>query len=196
MNAATAGARRDISPHRARRAARLLQAGGLIAHATEGVWGLACDPWNPRAVYRLLALKQRAVARGLIVIGAEVDHLRPFVAPEAQRAWARATRSWPAPVTWLLPAAPATPRWLTGAHASIALRQTDHADSAALCRAFGGALVSTSANVSKRPPVRNAWQARARLGTGVDFIAGGRPDRPGQPSTIRDARDNRILRGS
>lgn len=173
----------------------MLRAGGVITHATEGVWGLACDPWNPHAVDRLLTLKQRTVARGLILIGAQAEQLAVFVAPGAQSAWRRAIRSWPAPVTWLLPAATQTPGWLTGDHDTIALRQTAHADSAALCRAFGGALVSTSANVSGRPPVRNTWQARARLRLGVDFIAGGVPDRPGLSSTIRDARNNRILRG-
>lgn len=195
MNTDASDPRRCISAHRLRRAARLLRAGGVITHATEGVWGLACDPWNPRAVDRVLALKQRDVARGLILIGAQTDQLELFVAPSTQAAWARATRSWPAPLTWLLPAAPETPAWLTGDHDTIALRQTAHADSAALCVAFGGALVSTSANVSGRPPVRNTWQARARLRSGVDFIAGGVPDRPGLSSTIRDARDNRILRG-
>ncbi|MES1929822.1 putative translation factor [Salinisphaera dokdonensis CL-ES53] len=188
------GSHTRLSPHRLRAAARILTAGGLVAHATEGVWGLACDPLNPRAVLRLLALKRRDVKRGLILIGAEIQHLDLFVASGADDAWARAVESWPAPITWLLPAASGTPWWLTGEHDSIALRQTAHADSAALCRAFGSALVSTSANRSGRPPVRNAWQARARLGHGVDFIAGGVPDAPGRPSTIRDARDGRTLR--
>ncbi|WP_353219203.1 L-threonylcarbamoyladenylate synthase [Salinisphaera sp. S4-8] len=188
----------QVSAHRLRRAARILHAGGVIAHATEGVWGLACDPLDPAAVLRVLTIKGRAIERGLIVIGADSAQLEAFVAPEAGNAWARATETWPAAITWLLPAADDTPWWLTGAHDTIALRQTAHADSAALCRAFGGALVSTSANVSTHPPVRNAWQARARLGEGpggVDMILGGLPDTPGRASTIRDARTGQTLRG-
>lgn len=194
MNAHTSNGSARASAHRLRRAARVLAAGGLVAHATEGVWGLACDPLDPQAVLRLLALKRRDVARGLIVIGADAEQIAPFVARDAASAWDRATQSWPGPATWLLPATPGTPWWLTGSHDSIALRQTAHADSAALCRAFGGALVSTSANRSAHPPVRSTWQARARLGRGVDFILGGVPDTPGQPSTIRDAADGRVLR--
>lgn len=184
-----------ISPHRLRQAARVLRAGGVITHATEGVWGLACDPWNRRAVEQLLSIKRRDMARGLILIGAQPEDLAVFVARGADVAWARAVRSWPAPLTWLLPAALETPAWLTGAHDTIALRQTAHVDSAALCRVFDGALVSTSANVSGRPPVRSPWQARSRLGPGVDFIAGGVPDQPGHSSTIRDARSGHTLRG-
>lgn len=50
-------------------AVRALRAGGLVLHATEGVWGLACDPFNASAVSRLLDLKGRAVGKGLILIG-------------------------------------------------------------------------------------------------------------------------------
>ena len=45
-------------------AARALSQGGLIAHATEGVWGLAADPNNKEALQRILALKQRAADKG------------------------------------------------------------------------------------------------------------------------------------
>lgn len=196
MNRTTArhGGRR-ISPHRLRQAARVLRGGGVVTHATEGVWGLACDPLDPRAVLRLLALKQRPAARGLIVIAARSEDLAMFVAPGADAAWQRARDSWPGPHTWLLPAHPDTPWWLTGDHHTIALRQSAHADTAALCAAFGGPLVSTSANISSHPPVRSSWQARARLGRAIEFVAGGIPDRPGRPSTIRDAVTGQILRG-
>ncbi|GAB3680552.1 L-threonylcarbamoyladenylate synthase [Salinisphaera aquimarina] len=183
------------SAHRLRRAARILRDGGVLAHPTEGVWGLTCDPLQSDAVLRVLALKQRDAARGLIVIGASAEHLAPFVDPDALDDWQRAAASWPGPTTWLLPARAETPWWLTGEHSTIALRQTAHSGSADLCNAFGGPLVSTSANVSGRPPVRSAWQARARFGDGLDFVLHGRHDHPGVPSQIRDAASGRILRG-
>jgi len=49
-------------------ATALLQRGGVIAYPTEAVWGLGCDPCNESAVRRLLALKRRAVGKGLILI--------------------------------------------------------------------------------------------------------------------------------
>ena len=113
-----------VSAHRLRRAARILHDGGVVAHATEGVWGLACDPLDPAAVLRLLTIKRRKIDRGLILIGADSDQLAPFVAADPAQAWNRATQSWPAALTWLLPAADDTPWWLTGTHDTIALRQT------------------------------------------------------------------------
>lgn len=184
-----------ITPHRLRDAARVLRAGGVIAHATEGVWGLTCDAFNLDAVMRILALKQRDAGRGLIVVAHNAEILAPFVDPDAEAAWRRARATWPGPTTWLLPADAAAPWWLTGAHETIALRQSAHPETAALAATLGGALVSTSANVSGRPPVRSAWGARALFGNNIDFIAGGVCDRPGVPSTIRDAINDTRIRG-
>ena len=180
---------------RVRHAARLLADGGVIAHPTDGVWGLAADAANPVAVGRILAMKQRDVSRGLIVIADDPAHLAPLVAAAADTAWQRAISTWPAAETWLLPAAEDAPVWLTGGQATIALREPAHALTRALCAAFGGALVSTSANVSGRPPVRSAWGVRARFGHAIDGVVAGMPDTPGTPSTIRHAETGEIIRG-
>lgn len=177
-----------------RHAVRILRAGGLVAHPTEGVWGLACDPLLSTAVLRLLAAKRRDPAKGLILIAHQLDALRPFLdAPPDQLDRARA--DWPGPVTWLLPAAPEVPWWLTGDHDTLAVRVTAHPTAAALCRAFGGPLVSTSANLSGHPAPRHSWQVRAQLGPTVGPILTGELTTPGRPSTIRDAATGERIRG-
>ena len=54
------------SAHRLRLAARTLLAGGVVAHPTEGVYGLACLPLDDDAVARVLALKGRAPEAGFV----------------------------------------------------------------------------------------------------------------------------------
>ncbi|MGN8159039.1 L-threonylcarbamoyladenylate synthase [Salinisphaera sp. SWV1] len=184
-----------VSPHRLRRAARTLAEGGIVAHATEGVWGLAADAFDADAVWRVIAAKQRDVARGLIVVAADSAQLAPLVAPDAGAAWQRAVESWPGPTTWLLPARAGAPQWLTGGQPTIALRETAHALTRALCGEFGGPIVSTSANVSGRPPVDSPWRARACFGDRIDMVLGGRADTPGRASTIRNASTNETIRG-
>ena len=107
----------------------------------------------------------------------------------------RVRESWPGPVTWVLPARAGLDPLLTGGRGSVALRVTAHPVAAALCRAFGGALVSTSANLSGRPPARSAVAVRRALGARVDAVVPGRVGGAGGPSTIRDAITGRTLRG-
>lgn len=181
------------SPVHLRVAARLLQQGGVIAYPTEGVWGLGCDPFNEQAVRRLFDLKQRSEAKGLIIIAASMAQVEGWLGglTLAQRAACAAT--WPGPYTWVVPATQA-PRWLRGCHDSMAIRVSAHPGVQALCRAFGGALVSTSANVSGKSPARDALVLRQQFGRGLDYILPGQLGGDGKPSEIRDARTGIVLR--
>ncbi len=172
-----------------------LRAGGVVAYPTEGVYGLGCEPLNERAVLRVLALKGRPREKGLILIAARYEQLRRFVVEPDAEVMARLRAEWPGPTTWLLPARPDVPSWLTGGHASIAVRVTAHPQAAALCTRFGAALVSTSANPAGRPAARTMLDVRRYFGEGVDFILPGAVTDPGAgPTEIRDALSNRIVR--
>ncbi|MGL5781651.1 MAG: Sua5/YciO/YrdC/YwlC family protein, partial [Plesiomonas shigelloides] len=56
-----------------------LRQGEVIAYPTEAVFGVGCDPDNQLAVERLLALKQRPVEKGLILIASDYAQLQPYV---------------------------------------------------------------------------------------------------------------------
>lgn len=177
-----------------RAAADCVRAGGVIAYPTEAVYGLGCDPLDGDAVFRLLAIKQRPLAHGLILIGADFSQLAPYVGPVPAPVMKRVRATWPGPVTWLLPAAPGIPYWLCGAHATIAVRVTAHPLAAALCRAAGHALVSTSANRHRRPAARTHLQVERQLGAELDYVLNGKVGPRKRPSEIRDALSGRIVR--
>jgi L-threonylcarbamoyladenylate synthase len=183
-----------IVTHRLRLAARVIAGGGLIAYPTEAVYGLGCDPGNRAAVLRLLALKRRDPAKGLILIAADPGQLAPFVADLEPARMAEVLASWPGPNTWLLPVRALTPDWLHGRFDTLAVRVTAHPLAAALCRAWGGPLVSTSANRAGRPPARTALGARRALQQRVDLILAGPCGGAARPSLIRDGRTGRVLR--
>ena len=183
-----------IRRYKLRLAVRCLQGGGVIAYPTEAVYGLGCDPLNQDAVQRILDLKGRPAHKGLILIAADFGQLLPFVESLDAVRMAQVLATWPGPVTWLLPVRRTTPLSLTGSHPTLAVRVTAHPAAAALCRAWGGALVSTSANRSGRPPARTALQARLRLGPQVDFLLNGPCGGRSRPSTIRDGRSGAEVR--
>ena len=176
-----------------KRAAAILQQGGVVAYPTEGVWGLGCDPRNADAVLRLLALKHRSWHKGLILIAASHEQIAPFVmaTPGMMK---RIRTTWPGPVTWLLPARDATPQWLRGSHRSVAVRVTAHPVAAALCRRFGGALVSTSANIAGRPAARRRLQVEHYFGTKLDYIVPGALGSQQGTTEIRDANSGAVIR--
>lgn len=177
-------------------AAALLRRGGVIAYPTEGVWGLGCDPFNQQATLRLLAIKQRDPAKGLILVASVIeqfDGIADWTALTAPQR-GRVVDSWPGPNTWIVPAAARVPPWLRGAHDGIALRIGDHPLVRGLCKAFGGAIVSTSANTSGMPAPRHRDELERTVLDQVDAITEGETSGRSQPSTIRDARTGRTLR--
>ena len=173
-----------------------LHRGGVIAYPTEAVWGLGCDPFDEAAVTRLLALKQRPVDKGLILVAAEpaqFDGLLDWAALPAARRDA-VLASWPGPHTWIVPATARVPRWISGGHAGVAVRVSAHPLVAALCRGFGGPLVSTSANFSGEPPARTRAVLDAALLARLDAVTGGETGGLAAPTSIRDALSGAVLR--
>lgn len=179
-----------------RQAARVLHNGGVIAYPTEAVFGLGCDPGNGEAVSRLLNLKQRSPKHGLIVVASKFEQLQEFLAPVSDAVTARMLASWPGPQTWVVPAAPACPLWLTGEHDSIAVRVSAHPLVRALCGAAGMALVSTSANRRGHPPARSALACRMRFGDALDLVVPGSTGGELKPTAIRDALSGTTIRAA
>ncbi|MCJ0826162.1 Sua5/YciO/YrdC/YwlC family protein [Luteimonas sp. 50] len=177
-------------------AADLLRRGGVLAYPTEAVWGLGCDPFDEAAVLRLLALKQRELDKGLILIAANLaqfDGLLDWGALPPERR-AEVVASWPGPHTWIVPATSRVPRWITGAHAGVAARVSAHPGVVALCTAFAAPLVSTSANPAGAAAPTTLAGIDPALRAAVDGILAGDTGGRDRPSDIRDARSGARLR--
>jgi len=181
-------------PLAVRQAARILQAGGVVAYPTEGVWGLGCDPLDAEAFSRILVAKERPPGMGVILLAGSREQLDPWIEPpdDALEAWL--AESWPGPVTWVLPARPWVPSWITGGRDTLAARVSAHPVASALSLEAGIPIVSTSANRSGHRPARNAVQVRRWLGEDIDFILGGATGGLAGPTPILDGRTGQPLR--
>lgn len=174
------------------RAADALLGGGVIAYPTEGVFGLGCLPDDLAAIERLLYIKQRDAAKGLILIAA---------APAQLRGWADATQLERLPVphpqqpiTWIVRPTDIVPALVTGNHAGLAVRITSNPVAAAICDAVGMPVTSTSANIAGQPVARNAYVLRRKFRHLVDFIVPGDCGPAMGPSEIRDLESGAVLR--
>ena len=175
-------------------AAHLMRAGAVIAYPTEAVYGLGCDPANEQAVRHLLALKQRSPDAGLILIADDFRRFEPYINAVPEHLLQRALATWPGPSTWLFPRAPNVPDWLAGKHPSIALRVTDHPVCRELCSLFGGAIVSTSANLSGQAAPRSQQEVASYFPEGLAGIVEGELGGRELPSEIRDLASGKLIR--
>lgn len=177
-------------------AAALLRAGGVLAYPTEGVYGLGCDPHNRAAFEQIFALKQRSATQGVLLIAADFAQVRRYIdfTKVPDKVLEEVQASWPGPHTWIFPRSSDVPDYVAGGHAGIALRVTAHAPAAALCRAFGGALVSTSANPHGVPPAMSAQAVRDYFGAALDGLLDAPLGGLDRPTGIRDALTGAVIR--
>jgi L-threonylcarbamoyladenylate synthase len=171
-----------------------LQQGEIIAYPTEAVYGLGCDPFNEAAVRQLLKLKHRPADKGLILIAHDWQQVAQLIAPLDDSRLRQVLSTWPGPVTWAFPADGTVPAWIRGNHPSIALRITAHPIASALCKAFGGPIVSTSANLDAQAPAKDAATVQDYFGSGIAVIVQGPLGEILSPTPIFDAVTGAIIR--
>ncbi|HEY8683190.1 MAG TPA: Sua5/YciO/YrdC/YwlC family protein, partial [Rhodanobacter sp.] len=148
------------------------------------------------AFERLFTLKQRPPTQGVLLIAASFAQIERYIELAAVPAeiLLQVQAGWPGPHTWIFPRSAEVPAWIAGTHDGIALRVTAHEPAAALCRAFGGALVSTSANLHGQPPARSAPGVKDSFGDALDGLLDAPLGGQASPSVIRDALSGAIIR--
>ena len=172
----------------------VLRSGGLIAYPTEAVWGLGCDPLNPTALDRLLALKQRSPDKGFILVACDYEQLEPLLGELPGNNRQEILASWPGPVTWVVPAGTVLPGQITGGRETVAVRVSAHPVVQALCQAFAGPIVSTSANRSGEVPAVSEDQVSSAFSDEIDLIVAGHIGTETSPTIIRDAMTGEVIR--
>lgn len=159
-------------------AAECLAQGKVLAYPTEAVWGLGCDPLNETAFLEILRLKQRPIEKGVILLAgqlSQVEHLLQNLEPDIRdkviASWTNLSNQSRA-TTWLLPADQNIPAWIKGNHTQVAVRVTNHPQCIALCHAFNGYIVSTSANPAGLVSARSIQEVNQYFGSEVNYLNG------------------------
>lgn len=170
--------------------------GGIIAYPTEAVFGIGCDPDNEYALRRLLALKQRPVAKGLILLAGDYCQLIPYIDERKipKELLTTILSRWPDGITQLLAKSDTISPLLSGQFDTIAVRVTSQPDVVALCKQTNKPIVSTSANLTGQEPART-WQTLApELTDSLDYTVKGKTLGHNAPSRIIDALTGVVIR--
>ncbi len=168
-----------------------IRRGGVVLHATEGVWGLACDPQQAAAVDKVFELKQRPANKGLVLIADSPERFARQLEGVAHRQ--EVLESWPGHHTWVLPNHGQYADYVTGGRDTVACRVPGHEQARALCAGVGAPLVSTSANISGEPAIVDEAEAQRLFAGLVDVVLPGKVGSAGRASIIHGA-DGAILR--
>jgi L-threonylcarbamoyladenylate synthase len=129
-------------------AAARLRDGRVVAFPTETVYGLGADTFNPSAIDRVFALKERALDNPLIAHVRDAGQARAVVTGWDDRCTSLVERYWPGPLTLVLPRHGRVPDQATAGWPTIAVRAPAHPVARALLAAFGGPISAPSANRS------------------------------------------------
>jgi len=166
-------------------AARCLRDGGLVAFPTETVYGLGADAANATAIAHLYAAKGRPSFNPLIAHVADLQAAHRIGRFDA-RARRLAEAFWPGPLTLVVPKTDACPvaDLATAGLDTVAIRIPAHPVAEAILRAFGGAVVAPSANISGHVSPTLAAHVESDLSGRIDLIVDGGPVAVGVESTI------------
>jgi len=172
-------------------AAEAVLRGGVIGFPTDTLYGLGCSLFDVSAVEMVARLKRRDPSHAVISLIAEphlVYGLASDVSPVADRLIAK---HWPGPLSLIFRAAPIVPVRVRGSGSTVALRCPRDTLCQKLLAYIGGPVVSSSANLSGRPPAETAEEVVAVFGNQLDLVLDGGPRRGSRSSTLVDVSGTR-----
>lgn len=161
--------------------ARHIQNGGLIVLPTDTVYGIGCDPFNETAIAALYEAKKRPVDKSIPVLVSSIEKAYELgiITPSCEQLL---QQYWPGPLTVVVKQNVLFPKNISN-DGTVALRMPNNAQARAIITACGGALATTSANMSGHKPITTAAQAHELFDKSVVVIDGGTIQN-GVPSTV------------
>ena len=150
----------------------ILNNGGVIAYATDTVWGLGCLPNNEKAVKKIYEIKHRDGNKPLILMSNEVynlfDYLKQPIEKEAQKL---IKTHFPGALTLVLEKSERTPDYITSNFPTVGIRIPDNEVFREICEGIDGhVLATTSANHSGEPAALSYEEAIKYIGNKVDIV--------------------------
>jgi len=152
-------------------AAEALRGGKIIVFPTDTVFGIGCDPFNEEAVAELYALKKRPEEKSIPVLVDSIETAQELgeISEECLKIL---KKYWPGALTVVVNKKAKFAENLTNSN-TIALRMPNHEDLLELIHEAGGALATTSANVSGKPPTLSYDEAYALFAESAAMVLPG-----------------------
>jgi L-threonylcarbamoyladenylate synthase len=172
-----------------------LKQGRVVAYPTDTLYGVGVNAFSAEAIEQLYDVKERTLDKGIPILLADLEDLEKVAEAIPPLAQSLIEQYWPGALTLIVPKKSTLPANISP-NDGIAVRIPAHNISRALIRAAGGAVATSSANKSGRPPARTAAEAFDALNGLVAAVLDGGPVEVGLASTVLDCMSNppKVLR--
>lgn len=170
-----------------------LQHGGVIAFPTDTVYGIGASLEHPEALRRIYDLKGRSPDKPLPILIARVSMLDQLSPDVDERLVALAEQFWPGALTIVLPAADHLPTEVKAPDNTIGVRLPNHSIPLTIAERAGGAIATTSANISGEDAAHAAAEIRVAFGSTIDVILDGGFSPQQNASTVIRVVDGEIV---
>ncbi|MCA9077057.1 MAG: threonylcarbamoyl-AMP synthase [Planctomycetaceae bacterium] len=167
-----------------KRAAAIIRDGGVVAFATETVYGLGAHAMNPQAVARVFEVKGRPRFDPLIVHVNDTEAAKRLTATFPKTAERLADAFWPGPLTLVLPKVEEVPDLVTAGLSTVAVRVPIHPLARQLIEQAGVPIAAPSANPFGQVSPTTAKHVQQQLGDRIDYLLDGGPCDVGLESTV------------
>ena len=167
-------------------AAKIINAGGIVAFPTETVYGIGADALNEKAVSKIFKAKGRPQDNPLIVHIAEKNQLKMLVKEVPDEAEQIAQKYWPGPLTIIFNKKEIIPNKITAGLKTVGIRFPKNNIALLLIKESGKPIAAPSANLSGKPSTTDASHVIEDLMGKVDMIIDGGSSKIGVESTVVD----------
>lgn len=178
-----------------KKAATILNVGGLVAIPTDTVYGLAANALDERAVEEIYRVKRRPKDKPLAIQISNIDQLEEYCKVVPEKAYQLAEKFWPGPLTLVFEKSEKIPAIVTSGLNTIGVRVPEHPITLELLKLLDYPLAVPSANISGLPSATNTIQVNQHLSE-ISYILEGGTCSVGVESTIVAVHDEdfKILR--
>lgn len=184
----------EPTPKTIAEAATMLRDGGVVAFATETVYGLGCDTFNEKAIEEVYSLKGRPLNNPMIAHVLDVSWVNRLTDHWDDRCALLAMKFWPGALTLVLPRRGDVPASACGGYDTVGIRCPSHPVAAALLEEFGRPISAPSANHSGHISPTRASHVDEEFGESVLVLDGGSCGRGIESTVLSLVKSPAVLR--
>ena len=174
-----------------KKAAEAVRRGAVIVYPTDTVYGIGCDPYNVKAVQRVIEIKMRE-QKPLPVLCSSLENAKNLVRLN-RKSLRLAQKFWPGPLTIVAEIIDQKiPRVITFGSKMLGVRVPNHELALHLIELSGGFLVGTSANKAGLRSPTSAEEVKSVLSPEYDILLDGGETPLKVESTVIEVIDDEV----